>query len=304
MSATPRSTLARPSTIAQTLEQATRALRMRRPNEAERLAATVLKSDRANGVAAQILGTALLMRGRPAEAIEPLQRAARRGQDPAIETLLAKALTAGGRGDEALDQLRRATSRRPPYPQAFLELGDQLGAMGRFDEAIAVFESGLALAPGAAVLRIGLGYIHLRRNDRAKARGAFLQARAAAPGRRDAAIALARVMALDGEYAAAADLYRLCLASRPDDPVIPIELGKCLLELGQREAGEAMLRTGTRGGAELAGPADQGARRHAARAFLPAAERGGQIPAGRDDLREIRPGTGGGRRPFRGRSRS
>ena len=237
------------------LEQATGALRMQRPDEAERLAAAVLKSDRGNVLAAQLLGTALLMRGRPSEAIDPLRRAARRGADPAIETLLAKALAAVGRGGDALDQLRLATSRRPAFPPAFLELGDQLGALGRFDEAIAVFESGLALTPDAAVLRIGLGYIHLRRNDRAKARGLFLQARAAAPERRDAMVALARVMALDGEYGAAADLYRLVLASRSEDGERWIELGKCLLEMGQREAGEAILRTATRGDARLAGPA-------------------------------------------------
>jgi len=255
MSQRPRSAPERPSTIAQMLEQATGALRMQRPDEAERLAATVLKSDRGNVLAAQVLGTALLMRDRPSEAIDPLRRAARRGNDPAIETLLAKALAAVGRGDEAFDQLSRATSRRPPFPPAFVELGDQLGAVGRFDEAIAVFESGLALTPDAAVLRIGLGYIHLRRNDRAKARGLFLQARAAAPERRDAVVALARVTALDGEYGAAADLYRLALASRPEDAVRWIELGKCLLEMGKREAGEAILRTATRGDARLAGPA-------------------------------------------------
>jgi Flp pilus assembly protein TadD len=251
----PRSNRERPSTIALALEEAARALRMGRPDEAERLAAAVLKSDRGNILAAQVLGTALLMGDRPGEAIDPLRRAARRGADPAIETLLARALAAAGQADEAFDELRRATSRRPPFPGAFLELGDQLGATGRFDEAIAAFESGLALAPDAAVLRIGLGYIYLRRNDRGKARGSFLQARTAAPERRDAVVGLARVMALDGEHAAAADLYRIALASRPEDAVIPIELGKCLLEMGQRDAGEAILRAGARGDARLAGPA-------------------------------------------------
>jgi tetratricopeptide (TPR) repeat protein len=255
MSKRPLPSSEQPSTIAEALAQASRALRSGRPDEAERLAAPVLKSNRGNLLAAQILGSALLMQKRPGEAIEPLRRATRRADNPAIETLLAKALAAVGRRDEAVDQLRQATTRRPPFPQAFVELGDLLGAGGRSEEAIAVFESGLALTPDAAVLRIGLGYVHLGRNDRAKARDQFSRARAAAPERRDAVIALARVLALDGEYAAAAELYRLALHARPDDAERRIELGKCLLEMGRRDDGEASLRTATRGGAQWAGPA-------------------------------------------------
>jgi tetratricopeptide (TPR) repeat protein len=228
---------------------------MQRLDEAERLAGGVLKSDRGNVPAAQILGQALLLQDRPEEAIDPLRRAARRSDDPAIETLLARALTDAGRGDEALDHLRRATTRRPPYPLAFLELGDQLAKIGRFDEGVAVFESGLALAPDANVLRIGLGYLHLQRNERAKARGLFAQVRAVAPERHDAVIALASVMALDGEYAAAADLYRHALGLRPDEAATQIGLGACLLEMGERDAGEATLRAATRGQAQIAGPA-------------------------------------------------
>jgi tetratricopeptide (TPR) repeat protein len=227
---------------------------MQRPHEAERFASDVLKSDRGNVLAARLLGQALLLQNRAEEAIDPLRRAARRSNDPAIETVLAKALIDAARGDEALDHLRRATARRPPYPLAFLELGDQLGKIGRFDEGVAVFESGLALAPDAVVLRVGLGYLHLHRNDRAKARGLFLQVRAAAPERHDALVGLASVMVLDGEYAAAADLYRRALGLRPDDAMIRLSLGKCLLEMGKRDAGEATLRAAARGVAQMAGP--------------------------------------------------
>jgi tetratricopeptide (TPR) repeat protein len=253
MSKRPRSAPKQPSAADQTLEKAILAIRAERPDEAERLAAQALTSNRGHVRAAQVLGHALLMQNRPGEALEPLQRAARRGDDPATETLLARALAATGRGDEALDQLRKAVARRPPFALAFLELGDQLGETGRFDESAAVFESGLALMPDAAVLRVGLGYLHLKRNDRVGARGLFSQVHAAAPERHDALVALAKVTALDGEYAAAADLYRGALGLRPDDTVTRINLGKCLLEMGAREAGEAALRAATRGAAPLAG---------------------------------------------------
>jgi len=255
MSKRPPASHERPSTIHDALERAVLAVRTQRLDEAERLAGDVLKSNRGNVLAAQVLGQALLLQDRAPDAIDPLQRAARRSNDPAIETLLARALADAGRGDEALDQLRRATARRPPYPQAFLELGDQLGKAGRFDEGIAAFESGLALTPDAAVLRVGLGYLHLHRNDRARARDLFLQVRAAAPERHDAPVALANVMAMDGDYAAAAELYRQALGLRPDDAETQISLAKCLLEMGERGAGEAALRAAARGRAHMAGPA-------------------------------------------------
>jgi predicted Zn-dependent protease len=255
MSKRPPSTPEPPNSGNQALEKAILAFRMQRPDEAERLASDVLKSNRGNVVAAQVLGRALLMQNRPAEAIDPLQRAARRSNDPEIETLLAGALAAAGRGAEAFDQLRLTTARRPPFLPAFGELGGQLGKIGRFDEGITVLESGLALAPDAVDLRMGLGYLHVKRNDRAKARALFLQVRAAAPARHDALVALAQVMALDGEYAAAADLYRHALGLQPGDVVTRVNLGKCQLEMGERDAGEATLRAATRGAAQLAGPA-------------------------------------------------
>ena len=245
----------RPSPSNPALDKAILALRMQRFGEAERLASDVLRSNRGNVVAADVLGHALVMQNRADEAIDPLQRAARRSNDPAIETLLAATLAAAGRSDDALEQLRHTTARRPPFPPAFIELGGQLRKIGRLGEGLAVLERGLVLAPDVLDLRMGLGHLHADCNDRAKARALFSQVLAAAPARHDALLALARAMALDGEYAAAADLYRRALGLRPDDAATRVSLGKCLLELGEREAAEATLRAATRGSAQLAGPA-------------------------------------------------
>jgi len=237
-----------PSKVSQALEGALFAFGAQRHDEAERLARYVLASSPDNVVAAQVLGHSLLQRGRAVEAIDPLQAATRRSADPAIETLLAKVLAAAGRRDEAIDRLRETTARRPPFALAFLELGDQRAAAGRFDEGIAVFESALALMPTATVLQMGLGHLHLKRNDRVQARRQFLQARLAEPQRHDAIVALAKVAALDGDYAAAIDLYGHALGLRPHDPMTRVEIGKCQLEMGAREAGEASLRAASRSG--------------------------------------------------------
>ncbi len=228
---------------------------MHRPDEAERLAEGVLKSSRSNALAAEILGRALLMQNRADEAIVPLERAARRSDNPAIETLLATALAATGRSDEAFEQLRRTMARRPPFPPAFVEYAGQLSKIGRLDEALAVLENGLTLTPDAADMQMELGFVSIKRNDRARARAMFLQVLATAPERHDALVALAKAMVLDGEYAAAADIYRRVLGLRPDDAMTRNNLGLCLLEMGQRDAGEASLRAVTRSDPQMAGRA-------------------------------------------------
>ena len=243
------------SPVNRSLEQAALALQMQRLDEAERLAAQVLKSNRGNIAAARLLGRVLLAQNRATDAIDVLQRSARRSEDPELETLFAVALGAAGRDDEAIEQLARTVARRPPFPPAFIELSRQLSEAARFDEGIARLESALALAPDHVDLRMALGYLHLKRNDRASARSVFQRVREVAPERHETTVALAKVLVLDGDYAGAADLYRHALALRPDDVLTRINLGKCLLEMGEREAGESTLRAATRAAPQLAGRA-------------------------------------------------
>jgi predicted Zn-dependent protease len=123
--------------------------------------------------------------------------------------------------------------------------------MGRAEDGVAVFEEGLALAPHAAVLRIGLAYLHLSRNERTAAQALFAQVHAAAPQRHDAMIGLADVMSRNGDYAAAADFLRRALALRGGDAATRIRLAKCLLEMGERQAGEAAMRAALRDDPQL-----------------------------------------------------
>lgn len=250
-----RSSPPRSGTLQDALAAAAAALDAGRLGEAEQLAARVLRANRLDTAAARLLGQALLLQGRPADAIEALEPPARRTADPALETLLARGLADAGRKDEALEHLRRAVTRRPPYALAFLELGDALGRVGRFGEAAAVFEEALALAPDALVLKVGLGFLRLQTREPAAARRLFAEVRAADPRRPDAMIGLARAAALDGAFAEAAELYRLALGLRPRDAQSRIGLARCLLELGDRHRGEAALREAARLGPEAAGAA-------------------------------------------------
>ena len=168
---------------AQLLERAALALRMQHFGEAEQLAAEVLRTSRTDTAATMILAQALIAQNRGGEAIAPLEKAARRSSDARIETLLGAALGGAGRGAEAIEQLRQTAARRPPFLPAFQELAGQLAKAGRVEEAIAVAESALALAPESIDLQLDLARLHLYRNDRGKARAILLNARDAAPGR-------------------------------------------------------------------------------------------------------------------------
>lgn len=223
--------------------------------EAEQIAGEVLRASRTDIAAAAILARALLAQNRAVEAIAPLERAVRRGDDAGMETLLGAAFAGAGRQADAIEQLRKTAARRPPFLPAFKELAGQLGAAGRPEEAIAVLDSALALAPDSLDLQLDLAWMHLMRNARAPARAILARVNQMAPGRPEILAALARIMKFDGDYAAAADLYRQALRLRPDDALTRTDLAACLLELGERDAGEAELRIALRSGPQMLGKA-------------------------------------------------
>jgi len=237
----------------QTLQQAMAALRAGRANEAEWLAAEVVKAQPSDARALQLQGYARLVQGRAQEAIAPLEQAVKRSHDPAAETQLAMALRQAGREEDALARLERAVKRQPPFPPAFLELGNLLAALGRDDEAIGVLERALALAPRMGELAIQLGFIHYRRGDTDKARDLLTRGLAGAPHDVDGLYLLARMTQNRCEFAQAAELYRRLLALTPQDAAARIGLGACLLELGQPDAAFDSLRGAARANAKIFG---------------------------------------------------
>ncbi len=78
--------------FAQALQQGVSALRARQFAQAEQIAAGILKSNRTDRNAALLLAHALMGQGRGSEAIAPLEKIARRGDDGEVETLLEQRL--------------------------------------------------------------------------------------------------------------------------------------------------------------------------------------------------------------------
>jgi len=231
------------------------ALNGQRPQEAERLAAEVLKADARHVRALHIIGCALLMQGRAEDAIAPLEAAARGRHDPEIDTQLAVALRRAGRQDEALPRLKRATKRQPPYGPAFRELGSLLVSLERYDEAVEVLDRGIAAAPMMSELPIQQGYALLSLRKCAEAQAAFARALAISPTAPDALFGMARALQELGSNQAAAEYFRRYLAVAPGDQAAWLHLGHCLLELGQIDAGYDCFRAAARGEARRYGVA-------------------------------------------------
>ncbi|MDN5000763.1 tetratricopeptide repeat protein [Bradyrhizobium sp. GCM10027634] len=229
------------------------ALRAKQFGQAKQLASEVLKSNRTDRNAVLILAHALIGQDHADEAVGPLERAARRTGDAEIETLLGAALCAARRQADGILQLRRTVARRPCYLPAFQELAGQLAKAGHLDEAISIIEEGLALAPDSIELTLDLGRLWIQNHDSARARAALVRARDAAPGRPDVLTELGRVLIIDGDYSSAAEAYRHALALRPDDLLSRANLATCLLEMGDRNRGEAALRSILRGRPQMLG---------------------------------------------------
>jgi tetratricopeptide (TPR) repeat protein len=229
------------------LQQATFALNANRPQEAQRIAQQILKTDPGRAQALHILGGALLMQDRPEDAIASLEPAARALRDPEIETLLGIALRRIGRNEDALSRLKRAIKRRPPFGPAFHELGFLLHSMERYDEAIEVLSRGHELLPIMPELSMLLGNVFLACRNFAKAKIFFARALNISPNASDAINGLATAHWRLCEYQAAAELFRRCVMRNPDDISSWHGLGHCLLELGQRDAGYDCFRAAARG---------------------------------------------------------
>jgi len=168
-------------------------------------------------------------------------------------------MTASGpsdRGDEdAVGRLKLAIKRHPTDAAAFDELGYLLVLMGRYDEAADVLTQGLQIAPTLPQLSIQLGYAELSRRNCANAKVAFARALDISPRSHDALFGMAKAHQELGENDAAVDYFRRYLADRPNDSGAWLNLGHCLLELGQLEPGYECFRMAARGNAERYGTA-------------------------------------------------
>jgi tetratricopeptide (TPR) repeat protein len=207
---------------------------------------------------AQMLGTALLALGAPAEAIAPLEKAR-------VKDLLGIALLEAGRVRDAVDQLEAALVERPDDPdllyylsQAHARLsktlfdklransagmaradqmtGEALAAAGNRDEAEKRLRSALAARPGLRGVHLALGELAMASGDYAHAEAEFRAESGLAPRSAVAVYRLGVALANMGNTAEAARELERAYRLAPDMPETSLALGKALAATNQLQA--------------------------------------------------------------------
>jgi len=245
----------RAAALAEALQHARHALETGRPADAERIAAEVLQANAGDREAAKVLGYALMMLGRNADAVAVLEKAARGNRDAEADTALGIALRQAGRADDAVAAFNRAIKRDPKYPMAFYELGRTLAERDRIDDAIVAYKQGVAVAPAMIDMVARLGNCYRAAGDRKNARQCFERVLGLAPGHYAAAEALGMVLMDDRDYAQAAVLFRTMVTANPDHAQARLGLANCMLHLGKDEAAYENMRAAAERGPKFYGQA-------------------------------------------------
>ena len=164
---------------------------------------------------------------------------ARDRRDVRALVVLSTVLRVGRRLDEAVAAARKATVMDSGDVSAHVALGEALRMQDRPFEAVTALQRAVAVAPGDAPARHALG---LALVDIGQAPVAIEHLRTAV--RLDPAVAryrhnLATSLSLQGEFAAALDLFDALLAERPGDDAVTFDRSFCLLGLGRLDEGWA-----------------------------------------------------------------
>ena len=223
------------------VQKALAALQSGRQDDAYRMALRLTGKYPKHPHANQLLGMTLLAKERAAEAVAPLELAARIMPAPAVETYLAIALRKTGRRAQAITILRQAIERPPYISLAFYELGTLLYEQRDRAEAFATFERGMTVAPSNE-LSLALGTIFLERGQLNEATAAFARVLANVPGQPGAVHGLGCVLMARGEYHRACSKFDEAIARDASDTRAHLLLASCLFELDKPDFAMRHLR--------------------------------------------------------------
>jgi Flp pilus assembly protein TadD len=145
---------------------------------------------------------------------------------------VARAAMSSGSPDVAAKIAEGLLARNPQDIGALLSQGDALAAMNRPNEAVTSYAKALALDPGAASAKIGVGRLRLA-TDPAQAELLFLSVLEREPRNAVALNNLGIAHDLQGDHASAQNAYRRALAADPAMRAAEVNLALSLALNGQ-----------------------------------------------------------------------
>jgi tetratricopeptide (TPR) repeat protein len=148
------------------------------------------------------------------------------------ESNVGTELQAQGKLDEAIALYRAALTRDPNDAVTRSNLGTALASKGQLDEAIIEYRRALDLAPNDADALYNLGNALMAQGNLAAAAGQFREALRIEPRFADAHLNMGNALAALGKTEEAADHYRRALAIDPDFAEAHTNLASTLRETG------------------------------------------------------------------------
>lgn len=129
-------------------------------DKAEALCRQILAADGRNADAACLLGLLHLQRGRLAEALDQLERAAQLApQSAEAHFHLGSALAQSGQLEDAIDALTRAVGLKPDLGAAHYNLGSAYRDIGNPVAALEAYQRAADLVPGSAQVHLAVGMV-------------------------------------------------------------------------------------------------------------------------------------------------
>ena len=196
-----------------------------------------------NGDALNLLGTALLQMGQPADALSHLEPAARAlRNNPHVLANLAQCYMAVGRHDAAAEAFRKATRADPKEIGFQLGLGSALALQGKLDEAESVLQRAAKRAPRSAAVWLNLGNVARDREQRQEAIDRYAKAVELDPAMPEARNNLGSALQSKLRFAEAEAQYRECIRLAPQFLIARFNLASVLMDLGRFAESENVAR--------------------------------------------------------------
>jgi len=212
---------------------------MRRYDEIERLAQSLLDADSENWMAHYVLGIASAGKGDSETAQGHFDKAAGLNRDMPLARHAEGAMYARmNKIEEALKAFEAARDIDAQFLPAFTDAALIHLQRKEFDAAVDLCRSALRANPQAtkAVVLQAVAYVRSGRHERAVSTVRDLLDKA--PGQAVIASSIADVLSLEGNHDAAISLCKRCLAAAPDNPVIVMRLGGLYERAGKADLAE------------------------------------------------------------------
>ncbi|WP_188761710.1 tetratricopeptide repeat-containing sulfotransferase family protein [Sandarakinorhabdus glacialis] len=186
---------------------------------------------------------AALAAGDVANAVRLSRQAVAAGErDPFLHNLMAWQMVEDGDPRGAELSLVQALAHSPGDPHLLTTLGLALRRQHRLSEALEVFDTAIAVAPGYAVAWLERGFALHQGSSLNMAANSYHRAIALDPGRSQALAGVAAIAAAQGEYASARVFAGRALAIDPGDAVARCAVARCDIAEGAAAGAVAQLR--------------------------------------------------------------